>query len=77
MKRLLIVGADGHGRSVAESVLAVGEFQAAGIMPAMIVHPRETISPSAIILAGLAVMAGAIVGTGAAWERGQIGRAHV
>lgn len=32
MKRLLIVGAGGHGRSVAEAVLAAGVFQLAGFL---------------------------------------------
>ena len=32
MKRLLIVGAGGHGRSVAETVLAAGVFQLAGFL---------------------------------------------
>ena len=30
--RLLIVGAGGHGRSVAEAVLAAGEFELAGFV---------------------------------------------
>lgn len=32
MKRLVIVGAEGHGRSVAEAVLACGEFVVAGFL---------------------------------------------
>ncbi len=32
MRRLLIVGAGGHGRSVAEAVLAAGEFELAGFV---------------------------------------------
>lgn len=32
MKRLLIVGAGGHGRSVAEAVAAAGEFEVAGFV---------------------------------------------
>ncbi len=32
MKRLLIVGAGGHGRSVAEAVLAAGKYELAGFV---------------------------------------------
>jgi FlaA1/EpsC-like NDP-sugar epimerase len=32
MKRLLIVGAGGHGRSVAEAVLAAGKYELVGFV---------------------------------------------
>lgn len=116
--RLLVVGAGGHGRSVAEAAEISGQFEVVGFLDdalpigeavlgltvlgpvsnmqnqrtsadqaivavgnnalrerlmhrlitagfqlATVVHPRATISPSAMLGVGSAVMAGAIVGT--------------